>query len=36
MPIPIFLVWHETRRSDEGHRWLRDFVAETVIANRGD
>jgi LysR family transcriptional activator for leuABCD operon len=35
-PIPIFLVWHETRRADEGHRWLRDFVAETVIANSGD
>lgn len=28
--IPIFMLWHETRRSDEGHRWLRDLVAETV------
>jgi len=34
-PIPMFLVWHETRRADEGHRWLRDLVAEAVIANTG-
>jgi hypothetical protein len=27
--------WHETRRADEGHRWLRDLVAKTVIANSG-
>jgi DNA-binding transcriptional LysR family regulator len=30
VPVPIFLVWHETRRSDDGHRWLRDLVAEVV------
>jgi LysR family transcriptional activator for leuABCD operon len=28
--IPIYLVWHETRRADDGHRWLRDLVAATV------
>ncbi len=31
-PIPIFLVWHESRRTDSGHAWLRTIVAETVIA----
>ena len=31
-PIPIFLVWHESRRTDAGHEWLRTLVAETVIA----
>jgi DNA-binding transcriptional LysR family regulator len=30
--IPIYLVWHETRRADDGHRWLRDLVAATVCA----
>lgn len=30
MPIPIYLVWHETRRSDDGHKWLRDHVAAAV------
>lgn len=31
MPMPqiaiSFMLWHETRRSDEGHHWLRDLVA---------
>jgi DNA-binding transcriptional LysR family regulator len=31
-PIPIFLVWHESRRTDAGHEWLRKLIAETVIA----
>ncbi len=31
LTVPIQLVWHETRRADEGHRWLRDLVAETII-----
>jgi LysR family transcriptional activator for leuABCD operon len=35
LAIPIFLLWHETRRADEGHLWLRDLVAGTVIANSG-
>ena len=26
-PAPIFSVWHESRRNDAGHRWLRDMVA---------
>jgi DNA-binding transcriptional LysR family regulator len=32
LTIPIYLVWHETRRADDGHRWLRELVAQTVIA----
>lgn len=31
LPIPILSIWHETRRSDEGHRWLRDLVAEEIL-----
>lgn len=30
MPIPVHLVWHETRRADDGHKWLRDHVAAAV------
>jgi len=30
VPIQVNLIWHETRRTDEGHRWLRDMVAETI------
>jgi DNA-binding transcriptional LysR family regulator len=26
-PLPIYMVWHETRRSDNAHRWLRELVA---------
>ena len=25
LTIPIYLVWHETRRADDGHRGLRDW-----------
>ncbi len=25
-PLPIYLIWHETRRHDTAHSWLRDFV----------
>jgi DNA-binding transcriptional LysR family regulator len=25
--VPIYMVWHETRRNDIGHRWLRELVA---------
>ena len=28
--FPTFMIWHETRRSDKGHRWLRDLVAKVV------
>ena len=26
-PVPIYMVWHETRRNDNGHRWLRELIA---------
>jgi DNA-binding transcriptional LysR family regulator len=24
--LPIYMIWHETRRHDAGHRWLREVV----------
>jgi DNA-binding transcriptional LysR family regulator len=26
--LPVYMIWHETRRQDTAHRWLRDLVAE--------
>jgi DNA-binding transcriptional LysR family regulator len=26
-PMPIYMIWHETRRHDAAHHWLREFVA---------
>jgi LysR family transcriptional activator for leuABCD operon len=26
-PVPVYMIWHETRRNDTGHRWLRELVA---------
>ena len=28
--MPIYMIWHQTRRNDSGHRWLREIVAEEV------
>ena len=28
--VPIYMTWHQTRRNDSGHRWLREIVAEEV------
>jgi len=25
-PLPIYMIWHETRRHDTAHRWLREVV----------
>ena len=25
-PMPIYMIWHETRRHDTAHRWLREVV----------
>ena len=25
--VPIYAVWHESRRNDAAHRWLRELVA---------
>jgi LysR family transcriptional activator for leuABCD operon len=29
-PVPIYLIWHETRRHDTAHRWLREVIAEEL------
>jgi DNA-binding transcriptional LysR family regulator len=28
--VPIYMVWHETRRHDPAHRWLREVVAQEL------
>jgi DNA-binding transcriptional LysR family regulator len=28
--LPIYAIWHETRRNDTAHRWLRELVAAEV------
>ncbi len=28
--VPIYMIWHEARRHDTAHRWLRDVVAQEV------
>ena len=28
--IPIYLIWHETRRHDTAHRWLREVVEQEM------
>jgi DNA-binding transcriptional LysR family regulator len=28
--VPIYLIWHETRRHDPAHRWLREAVAQEL------
>ncbi|HET7879830.1 MAG TPA: LysR substrate-binding domain-containing protein [Acetobacteraceae bacterium] len=25
-PVPIYMIWHESRRGDVAHRWLRELV----------
>lgn len=32
--VPIYAVWHESRRADPGHVWLRDIVADVLAADR--
>jgi DNA-binding transcriptional LysR family regulator len=29
-PMPIYMIWHETRRHDVAHRWLRGVVAQEI------
>ena len=29
-PMPIYMIWHETRRHDAAHRWLREFVVQEL------
>ena len=28
--VPIYMIWHETRRNDAAHSWLREVVAEKL------
>ncbi|HME20479.1 MAG TPA: LysR substrate-binding domain-containing protein [Acetobacteraceae bacterium] len=28
--LPIYMIWHETRRHDPAHRWLREIVAQEL------
>lgn len=28
--LPVYMVWHESRRQETAHRWLRDLVATQV------
>jgi DNA-binding transcriptional LysR family regulator len=30
VPLPIYTIWHEARRNDAAHRWLRELVATEV------
>ena len=29
-PVPIYMIWHETRRHDIAHSWLREVVLEEL------
>jgi DNA-binding transcriptional LysR family regulator len=29
--VPIYLIWHETRRHDAAHRWLRESVEQELV-----
>ena len=29
-PMPIYVIWHETRRHDAAHRWLREVVEQEL------
>jgi DNA-binding transcriptional LysR family regulator len=29
-PVPIYMIWHETRRHDAAHRWLRESVEQEL------
>ena len=28
--LPIYVIWHETRRNDTAHRWLRELVGAEI------
>jgi DNA-binding transcriptional LysR family regulator len=29
-PMPIYMIWYETRRNDTAHRWLREVVVQEL------
>jgi DNA-binding transcriptional LysR family regulator len=33
--VPIYMIWHEARRSDTAHRWLRELVEAEVCRFAG-
>jgi DNA-binding transcriptional LysR family regulator len=33
-PLPIYMVWHEKRRNDAAHRWLRELIATKLKPSR--
>jgi DNA-binding transcriptional LysR family regulator len=34
-PMPIYMIWHETRRHDAAHSWLREVVAAELARLAG-
>ena len=34
-PLPIYMIWHASRRNDAGHRWLRRLVATELGRSSG-
>lgn len=37
--LPIYMIWHESRSKDAGHRWLRDTVRKEVcdpVSKKGE
>ena len=28
--LPIYMIWHEARRHDAAHRWLREVVVQEL------
>ncbi len=34
-PVPIYMIWHESRRHDSGHSWLREIV-QVVLGRLGN
>jgi DNA-binding transcriptional LysR family regulator len=30
VPLPVYAIWHEMRRNDAAHRWLRELVSTEV------
>jgi DNA-binding transcriptional LysR family regulator len=28
--LPVYMIWHETRRKDAAHAWLREVVAKEL------
>jgi DNA-binding transcriptional LysR family regulator len=33
--LPIYMIWHETRRNDAAHHWLRELVSAELVRVAG-